>query len=280
MIEKTYNKTKNVLKKLLKIIKKPEMIILPGNLSFSLILSIFPAIILLGYIFSKLNISVKVLTDLFAPNIPGDVVNILEKFIDTDIGSGNVFITVILAFIFASNGTNSIITTTNILYKNEGGETIERRVKSFFLVILLMFVFSITVFILGFGSSILKMIVDRIGGDYTYIYHLFTVLKWPISFFIIFFCLKILYTIAPDNQIKSKTINSGALFTTLGWIIVTFIYSIYVSKFARYDVFYGSLSSIVILMVWVYILSNILVIGIAINANAYLEEKKANYKKM
>ena len=81
MIEKTYNKTKNVLKKLLKIIKKPEMIILPGNLSFSLILSIFPAIILLGYIFSKLNISVKVLTDLFAPNIPGDVVNILEKFI-------------------------------------------------------------------------------------------------------------------------------------------------------------------------------------------------------
>ena len=90
----------------------------------------------------------------------------------------------------------------------------------------------------------------------------------------------ILYTIAPDNQIKSKTINRGALFTTLGWIIVTFIYSIYVSKFARYDVFYGSLSSIVILMVWVYILSNILVIGIAINANAYLEEKKANYKKM
>ena len=143
-----------------------------------------------------------------------------------------------------------------------------------------MFVFSITVFILGFGSSILKMIVDRIGGDYTYIYHLFTVLKWPISFFIIFFCLKILYTIAPDNQIKSKTINRGALFTTLGWIIVTFIYSIYVSKFARYDVFYGSLSSIVILMVWVYILSNILVIGIAVNANAYLEEKKANYKKM
>ena len=158
MIEKTYNKTKNVLKKLLKIIKKPEMIILPGNLSFSLILSIFPAIILLGYIFSKLNISAKVLTDLFAPNIPSDIVNILEKFIDTDIGSGNVFITVILTFIFASNGTNSIITTTNILYKNEGGETIERRVKSFFLVILLMFVFSITVFILGFGSSILKMI--------------------------------------------------------------------------------------------------------------------------
>ena len=53
------------------------------------------------------------------------------------------------------------------------------------------------------------------------------------------------------------------------WIIVTSIYSFYINHFAAYDVFYGSLANIVILMVWFYLLSYIFTIGIALN---YREE--------
>ena len=63
--------------------------------------------------------------------------------------------------------------------------------------------------------------------------------------------------------------NRGAIFTTLGWILVTAIYSYYVAHFSKYDIFYGSLSNIIILMMWIYILSYILVLGIAINSNYY-----------
>lgn len=278
MIKKTYNKFKLALKRLFKIIRRPEMIILPGNLSYSLILSIFPAIMIIGYIISRFHISTEMVTDILSSSIPEDALKIILKFLSTGISGTNIAWTIILALIFSSNGANAIIVAANILYKNENGDSLKRRIKAFFLVIILLFVFSITIFILGFGSTILKTIMELVDGNYDFIYQFFTIVKWPISFFIIFFLVKVLYTIAPDLQIKSYTVNRGAFFTTLGWIVVTFIYSIYVSNFARYDVFYGNLSSIIILMVWVYILSTILVIGIAINADTYILENKGKNK--
>lgn len=278
MIAKTYSRFKNAIKRLIKIIQKPEMIILPGNLSYSLILSIFPAIMIIGYIISKLHISTNMIFDILSPSVPADALEIILKFLSTGFRGGNIVWTIILALIFSSNGANAIIVTSNILYKNENSDSLKRKVKSFFLVLILLFVFSITIFILGFGSTILKALFGLIDGNYSELYKFFSVVKWPISFFIIFFLVKVLYTLAPDVRIKSRTVTRGALFTTVGWIIVTFIYSIYVSKFARYDVFYGNVSSIIIMMVWVYILSSILVIGIAINADTYILESKAKNK--
>lgn len=278
MIAKTYSRFKNAIKRLIKIIQKPEMIILPGNLSYSLILSIFPAIMIIGYIISKLHISTNMIFDILSPSVPADALEIILKFLSTGFRGGNIVWTIILALIFSSNGANAIIVTSNILYKNENSDSLKRKVKSFFLVLILLFVFSITIFILGFGSTILKTLFGLIDVNYSELYKFFSVVKWPISFFIIFFLVKVLYTLAPDVRIKSRTVTRGALFTTVGWVIVTFIYSIYVSKFARYDVFYGNVSSIIIMMVWVYILSSILVIGIAINADTYILESKAKNK--
>ena len=124
--------------------------------------------------------------------------------------------------------------------------------------------------VLGFGTAILKTIINLLDGNYDSFYKIFTFLKWPLSFFLIYFFLKVVYTITPSVNIKSKTVSKGALFTTAGWTIATFVYSIYVTNIARYDIFYGSLSSIIVLMIWVYILSSILVIGIGINADEYL----------
>ena len=86
--------------------------------------------------------------------------------------------------------------------------------------------------------------------------------------------VKMIFTISPDSPIPSKNMNKGALFTTLSWIIVTSAYSLYVSNFADYNIFYGSLANIVVLMMWIYILSYTLVIGMAINSDHYLKDLK------
>ena len=110
------------------------------------------------------------------------------------------------------------------------------------------------------------------------VYYIFVFLKWPIAFFLIFFLIKMIYTMAPDKKIPSHYVNKGAMFTTLAWSLVTAFYSYYVSHFTNYDIFYGSLSGIVVLMMWIYILSYILVVGIAINTEVYkvnsIEENK------
>ena len=270
MIKKMWNRIKNSIKRILKIIKRPEMVILPGNISFALILSIFPSIMILGYFITKLNISADAILNLISINFPKEIYDLLIKFLTAKSSASMALVTLIIGLYFSSNGTKSIIVAANILYKTEEKNSLKMRVKSLFLVVLLMSLFAFMMFVLGFGSTILMMIINSLEGNYDMFYKIFTLLKWPVSVLLIYFFVKVLYTVAPSVRIKSRTVTKGAWFTTICWTIATFIYSIYVTNIAQYDLFYGSLSSIIVLMIWVYMLSTILVVGICINADQHL----------
>ena len=107
----------------------------------------------------------------------------------------------------------------------------------------------------------------------------FNLVKWPLSFLIVYFNIKLIYTISPSEKIKSENTSIGAFFTTILWIIVTSIFTYYLKYFARYDILYGNLSSIIILMMWMYLLAYVFVLGMAINANRYHNLLKKDHTK-
>jgi membrane protein len=98
---------------------------------------------------------------------------------------------------------------------------------------------------------------------------MYKLLKYPLILIILYFNIKLIYVIAPDKKIKSSTTTKGALFTTVGWLITSEFYSFYTTYFVRYDIFYGSLSSLLVLLIWVYLLSYIFSLGLIINASSY-----------
>lgn len=265
---------KSLLKNLYHVIMKPEMRVLPGNLAFFLVLSIIPIITLIGFIASYFSISIDSLVKFVSTTLPKDVTAVLLPFIEGKGIDGNIIFYMITGFIVASNGAHSIILSSNILYDIPHSDYIKRRIKALFLTVLLVSLFFFVVVFLAFGNVILKFILSlefmkSVGNS---VYYIFVFLKWPVAFFLIFFLIKMIYTLAPDQRIPSRYVNKGAMFTTLTWSLVTAIYSYYVAHFSNYDIFYGSLSGIIVLMMWVYILSYILVIGIAINTEAYKME--------
>ena len=267
--------TKRYIKKLIRIIKKPEMKILPGNIAFFLVLSIFPIITLCGFLASFFSISISSVVNLMKDVLPNEVNNILIPYIT---GSGMDFhigFSIIVGYIVASNGAHSIIVSCNTLYGIEHINYLKSRIKSLFITILLVSLFVFTLFVLAFGNNILKFVLsfDIFQNFGDTIYYLFLLLKWPIAIVVIFIMIKLIFTLAPDSLIKSRYTNRGALFTSITWMISTFIYSYYVLHFSHYDIFYGSLSNIIIMMMWIYILSYSLVIGIAINVQSYNDNK-------
>lgn len=264
-------KIKTLIKNLYQVTMKPEMRVLPGNLAFFFVLSIVPIITLIGFIASYFSISIDSLVDFLLSTLPREVTKILLPFIEGKGIDGNVVFYMITGFIVASNGAHSLILTSNILYDIPHSEFLKRRIKALFLTILMVSLFFFVVVFLAFGNIIVKFILDlefmkQVSKS---VYYLFVFLKWPIAFFFIFFLVKMIYTMAPDERIPSRYVNNGAIFTTLAWSLVTAIYSYYVAHFSNYDIFYGSLSNIIVLMMWIYILSYILVVGIAINTEGY-----------
>ena len=266
---------KGYLKKLLKILSKPEMAILPSNIAFNIILAIIPLLTIVVLIASYFDISIDLVSNLVSSVMPKQVSSIIidvisGKGFDKSVGFFNI-----VAFLIASNGTYAIINTSNTLYQVKERDYLKDRVSSIILlfIVIVLFVFLLVVPI--FGDNIIKLMTNaRLLSNYADdAMIIFNIIKWPISLLIIYLNIKLIYTIAPSKNIRSEETTYGAMFTTFGWIIATLIFKYYLNHFARYDIIYGNLAAIIIMMVWMYFLSYIFVLGMAINASRRAEQE-------
>lgn len=262
--QKWYCKFKNFIKKAWDLLNRPEMAVLPGQLAFFLILSLVPIITLIGYGASFFDISmdsiIEVLKDNFSANIVGMIVPIISgEAIDL-----KLIITLCIMFYLSSNGASSIIFTSNEIYGVKQSSWIKRRIKAILLTLLIVILYLFILLVPAFGTKIINTI------DYFNIKSMLTsilgAIQGPFSWLIIFCFIKVIFTIAPDKKVPSSRVNFGAIFTTAGWVIVTYIYSYYINNFAHYDLFYAGLANIAVLMLWIYFLSYILVIGLSLTA--------------
>ena len=241
------------------------MRILPGNLAFSFMMALIPILSLIVSICGLFHYS-PVLVDKIDKIIPGAVLDTILLYIN-----GNGFSSILLAIIgiwSASGGMNSLIIASNIVFEHKKDNYLRRRIKSLSLVLLIVVIIIVTLGFLVFGDALLKLILAFFELPSS-ILELFIYLKWPISLVLIFTVVKIIYIVAPDINIQGKYVNKGALYTTILWLLSSALYSFYVSNIANYTVKYGSLANIIILLIWLYIMSYILVLGTAINVNEY-----------
>ena len=151
---------KKFLKKIFNIFMKPEMMILPGQLAFFIILAIFPLLTLIGYIGSNISLFSNAFVSLMNNILPEDVSNVLMPFLTNSHITGNVAFFMIIGFYLISNGTNSLIVTSNELFGIKHAPFLKRRTKAFFMIILLMALFIFNVLVLAYGNVIAKHIIS------------------------------------------------------------------------------------------------------------------------
>ena len=261
----------NFFKKVISLIKRPEMRILPGNLAFFFVMSLIPIVALIGVIASKFSISFDSIKEGIKITVPGGVGNFISGIINGQGFTFNIGVFFASAFLLASNGMHSIIIASNEIYKIKQKDFLTRRLKAVLMTIILVEVLFFLLAIPVFGDTIFSFFRENLENEtlVDFFYRIYKLLKYPISLAIIYFNIKLIYVIAPDEEIGSVTTTKGSIFTTVSWIIASEVYSFYLDTFTKYDLFYGSVSNILILLLWVYVLSYIFVLGLIINAGTY-----------
>lgn len=255
-------------KRLIKNIKKPEMLILPGQLSFFFLLTLVPLTALFISILSKINITTNFIEGIV--NIPIALESIINTLSNNSTANTNTIIFFISALVLASNGTHSMIIASNKLYNIKDRDYLSRKIKSIIMLLVLIGLLLFIMVVPVFGDMIINLIGNITGNTIGSIVKLiYNILKYPISILLVFYAVKLLYIMAPDIKVNSKEVNYGALFTSFAWVLVTQGYSLYIEHFSNYSNFYGSLSNLLILMWWIYILSYIFVLGIGLNVTKY-----------
>lgn len=268
------SRAREFVRKAIAIIKRPDMRILPGQLAFFLVLSMIPLLALVGTIGSKLGLSMTSFRNALESTVPDAVINTLFPADATTGLNFNVTVFFIAAFLLASNGAYSVITTSNRIYQVEDNSEIRRRSKAVLLTFILVSLLFFLILVPAFGDSLISLAEinlhnEKLASFIRNIYHLG---KYPLSLFLLYFNIKLIYILAPDKEVTSNEVRAGAMFTTIFWLLSSKIYAFYVEYFSHYDIFYGSMSNILVLLFWVYILAYIFTLGMSFNQAGVIQE--------
>lgn len=190
----------------------------------------------------------------------------------------------VIALYFTSNGFDMLIRTFN----SSMFDTDRRKwwsvkllslgfVVAYIVGILTLFFMILTARkLLTFAADHSLFVEDHFGG-------IFSIVSFILVSALIYFGVAILYYFAPKDRNSFRFFSAGATLATIIILIISFAYSYYVTSVAKYSEFYGSLGTIMILVLWIYLNSFALLIGFELNASIHgvLRKKKlANLEEM
>jgi membrane protein len=254
-----------------------------NSMAFSLFMAIFPAIIVLFTLLPytplyEMKVSVDgqeeqfedVLHDNIEEVMPGEAGEMLFstiKDIATKPKSGLLSFGFFLAIWFASNGMLSMIHGLEKDYK----ATFKRRTDFQKRLIALQLTFLVGVILIGsvvfvvLGNTILYFVFQYVKVDFL-TRMAFSALRWVVVILLFYTLFSTIYRYGSSTRRKIPFFNTGALLATFLSILTSWGFSFYVDNFGNYNALYGSIGTLIVLMVWIQLNCMILLIGFELNA--------------
>lgn len=261
-------RTSSFISMLLKRMKDHDVSGMAAQLAFFFLLSLFPLLLFLATLLPYLPISEQDIVTFLAAFVPEESMLLIESQIQNIMrGSGKLLSFGIIATLWsASNGMNGIFKAFNRAYEIEGQRTyFINRVISMILTIAMLFVFIFVLALPVFGKQLGILLFSQFGYNEEFL-HMWNTIRWFITSLLLFCVFTVLYWIFPNIRLKLSSVMRGAIFATVGWIVVSLGFSFYVNNFASYTSTYGSIGGIIVLMLWFYLSAHIIILGGELNA--------------
>lgn len=144
------------------------------------------------------------------------------------------------------------------------------------LTFIMIFMLLTSIFLIIVGNSLILKLLNywEIKSAFTVL--IFTSLRWLIILLFFFFSIACLFYYGSGMKGKWRFFSPGATMATIGTIATSLGFSFFVNNFGRYNKFYGSVGTVIVFMIWVYINSLVMLIGYELNEKvfAYIDHKK------
>ena len=252
---------------LLRSFKEGNYSIRAAAISFNLILAIFPLLLVILALIPYLPIDgfqASVLAELIGV-VPSDMRPFLVPTLEDLVLQKHYFVLSIgfvLTVYYASNSINTILSSFNSSFQIElKRHPIKQRLiaLSLSLVWALLSLGAIVLIILG--EELIQLINNSLSLDHTAAYYLGHGIKWIIVFFMLILGITVLYNFGNPEVKKFKFVSAGSSLAALVIILASIGFIAYATNFGNYNELYGSLGSLIVLLVWVNLCSRILLIG-------------------
>ncbi len=264
----------NIIKFTISELKKDSITTRADAVAFNFFISLFPFIIFILPIIASSPFGINIIT-LFRESIRGVMPVSAENYIfqmvdgiEQEGSFGLLSVGFFLAIFFASNGMSTLMQGFDKSYDKTFSKRnfINHRLVAIGLTILLVILgfFSITLIILF--QQIMSLIISTLNLGDTIILP-FALLRWVILILLFYSIITSIYRYGPSMYRRVKFVSPGATLATILSILSSVLFSYFVNQFGRYNEIYGSISALIVTLIWLQINAFILLVGFELNAS-------------
>lgn len=251
-----------------------------GAVAYSFFLAVFPSILFLFTLIPYIPIDgfQTELMNLLQDVMPQKIFSLVENTI-ADIAQNKrgslLSIGFAAALIFSTNGVNTLISAFNETVNSfETRNWFERRAISLLIVVIISLLLSISIGLIIFSEKIINFLVSSniLQDDFTI--YLLLIGRWLVIIALFYFAIAFLYYLAPSRHAEFKFFSPGSTVATILGIVSSVGFSFYINNFSRYNTLYGSIGTLIILLLWFYINALVLLVGFELNASILNAKRK------
>lgn len=243
------------------------------SLAFSFMLALFPAILFFFTLIPYVPVEdfqttlMNTIRQFLPPNTYAAAEDTITDIVVRKSG-GWLSLSFILALTFATNGIDGMMKAFNKTYHTiETRSFFKQRLVALLLVLLISLIVITAVVLIIVGSDVLAFLLDRGWIQDKITYYTIELAKWIIILAMIFFTVSTIYYIAPAKRQHFRFLSPGSIFATVLFLLTTLGFDVYINNFSRFNALYGSIGSLLIIMLWIYLNSFILLLGFELNAS-------------
>jgi membrane protein len=247
-----------------------EMSTYASALAYQMLFSLFPFILFLIALIGFLHLPdffswLRLQSELVLPPQALEQVNPVIDQLQQSKG-GLLSVGIVIALWTASAGVRLMMSAMNAAYDVvEGRPAWKRFPLSIIYTVGVAGMLLIAAALMVLGPQVMSWIAAQVGLEY-FIVTLWTIARWPVIVILLMVAVALIYYVMPDVKQEFRFITPGSVLAVVVWIIASLGFGFYVKTFANYNAMYGSIGAIIVLLLYFYISSAVLLLGAEMNA--------------
>jgi membrane protein len=256
-------------------------------IAFSFFTGLFPAVIFLFTLIPYIPIE-NFQTQLFLlirDMVPATAFSAIEdtvKDIITKPRGGLLSLGFFMALIFSTNGFASMMTAFDAsLHSFERRTWLGQRLIALLLLVIMSVLLTLAIALITYGQYVINYLAANGYLRDNFTVFMLTFAKWIVILVLFFMANSFLYYLAPAKRTKFRFISAGGTLSTVLSVATFVVFNYYINHFGKYNKLYGSIGTLLVIMLLMYILSLILLVGFELNASIHeaVKQSKSEYHR-
>lgn len=252
-------------------------------LAFYLLFAIFPMLIFISSLLGLLHLDVaEILTALgeILPNVAVDFIGVYLVHVETSSNVRLLVFGLLFSIYFPMRAANTLMRSVRTAYHlGPPRHAVAHLIRTLAYTMLLLSTLVLTVTLMSVSNTVLQYAVVHFQLP-SFVAQLWATLRFPLAAVVACFALLALYAVTQDFHQPWRNLLPGVLAALAGWMVLSWIYSIYMENIANYSLLYGSIGTAMALLVWMYMSATALIMGAELNGTLISlrrEEKSEAY---